>query len=103
MLYQDHHHVHDAAASLRRKNPTPDNPPLTEKLPDTKGIHPQNQKKPNNRASPNPADGVKQLALTFGTLLSSQGADAHQSEPFGSSWGSSRNVTRLVSRCQTSI
>src|SRR5215207_1098752 len=29
------------------KNPAPDNPPLTEKLPDTKGIHPQNQKKPN--------------------------------------------------------
>jgi hypothetical protein len=32
-----------------------------------------------------PTDGV--LALTFGTLLSSQGADAHRSGPFGPSSG----------------
>ena len=34
-----------------------------------------------DRASEAPADGVV-LALTFGTLLSSQGADAHRVETF---------------------
>jgi len=43
------------------------------------------------------------LALTFGTLLSSQGADAHRSEPFSPSRGNSPNVTRLVPRCQTEV
>ena len=41
------------------------------------------------------------LALTFGTLLSSQGAGAHRSKPLGLSRGNLLNVTRLVSRCQT--
>jgi hypothetical protein len=41
------------------------------------------------------------LALTFGTLLSSQGADAHRSKSLDLSRGNSLNVTRLVSRCQT--
>ena len=41
------------------------------------------------------------LALTFGTLLSSQGADAHRSKSLDLSRGNSLNVTRLASRCQT--
>jgi hypothetical protein len=41
------------------------------------------------------------MALTFGTLLSSQGADAHHPEPFGSIRGNLWNATRSVSQCQT--
>jgi hypothetical protein len=44
--------------------------------------------------------GYKYLALTFGTLLSSQGADAHPSGPFDRSGGNPRNATRSGSRCQ---
>jgi len=44
--------------------------------------------------------GYKYLALTFGTLLSSQGADAHPSRPFDRSGGNPRNATRSGSRCQ---
>jgi hypothetical protein len=43
------------------------------------------------------------LALTFGTLLSSQGADAHRSGPLGLSRGNLLDVTRSVSRCQTGV
>ena len=43
------------------------------------------------------------MALTFGTLLSSQGADAHRSRPLGLSRGNSLNITRLDSRCQTGV
>ena len=43
------------------------------------------------------------MALTFGTLLSSQGADAHLREPFGSVRGNLCNVRRSVSQCQTDL
>ena len=43
------------------------------------------------------------MALTFGTLLSSQGADAHHPEPFGSIRGNLWNITRSVSQCQTDL
>jgi len=43
------------------------------------------------------------MALTFGTLLSSQGADAHHREPFGSLWGNLCYHTRSVSQCQTDL
>lgn len=36
------------------------------------------------------------MALTFGTLLSSQGADAHRSKPLGLFRGNLRNATRSV-------
>ena len=41
------------------------------------------------------------MALTFGTLLSSQGADAHPRSPFGLFGGNLCNVTRYDSQCQT--
>jgi len=41
------------------------------------------------------------LALTFGTLLSSQGTDAHPSRPLDLSGGNPINVTRCGLRCQT--
>ena len=41
------------------------------------------------------------MALTFGTLLSSQGADAHHHSPFGRIRGNPRYVTRLVNPGQT--
>jgi hypothetical protein len=41
------------------------------------------------------------LALTFGTLLSSQGADAHPSQPVGRTGGNPSNATRSGSRCQS--
>jgi hypothetical protein len=41
------------------------------------------------------------MALTFGTLLSSQGADAHLSDPFRSLWGNPRYFTRSASLGQT--
>ena len=41
------------------------------------------------------------MALTFGTLLSSQGADAHHRSPFGSLRGNLCYATRSVSQCQT--
>jgi len=40
------------------------------------------------------------LALTFGTLLSSQGTDAHRFEPLGPSWGNLRNVSPPGPDCQ---
>lgn len=36
---------------------------------------------------------VKTLALTFGTLLSSQGADAHRLDSSEAFWGNLRNTT----------
>jgi hypothetical protein len=45
--------------------------------------------------------GYTYLALTFGTLLSSQGADAHPSEPVGRTGGNPSNATRSGSRCQS--
>ena len=47
-----------------------------------------------------PADCVRRLALTFGTLLSSQGADAHPGGPLGRSRGNPGNATRCGSQCQ---
>jgi hypothetical protein len=41
------------------------------------------------------------MALTFGTLLSSQGADAHRHDPFGPIGGNPRNVTRSGALGQT--
>jgi hypothetical protein len=41
------------------------------------------------------------MALTFGTLLSSQGADAHRQDPFGPIGGNPRYVTRSVPHRQT--
>jgi hypothetical protein len=41
------------------------------------------------------------LALTFGTLLSSQGADAHRSKPFGSVSGQPFKPRRGAHGCQT--
>jgi len=64
----------------------------------TKGIRHGIEKRSDDRPHP-PRTGL--LALTFGTLLSSQGAGAHRSKPFDLSRGNSLNVTRLVSRCQT--
>jgi hypothetical protein len=43
------------------------------------------------------------MALTFGTLLSSQGADAHRYKPFGLLWGNLCNASRYVSQCQTDL
>jgi hypothetical protein len=43
------------------------------------------------------------MALTFGTLLSSQGADAHHHAPFGSIWGNLCYATRSDSQCQTDL
>jgi len=43
------------------------------------------------------------MALTFGTLLSSQGADAHHRSPFGSLRGNLCYATRSVSQCQTDL
>ena len=48
----------------------------------------------------NRIDEVLLMALTFGTLLSSQGEGAHRRGPFGPSRGNLRNVTRSVLRCQ---
>ncbi len=50
-----------------------------------------------------PADCVRRLALTFGTLLSSQGADAHLGGPLGRSRGNPGNATRCGSRCQPPV
>jgi len=41
------------------------------------------------------ADEVMHMALTFGTLLSSQGAVAHRHGPFGPIGGNPRNSTRF--------
>jgi hypothetical protein len=41
------------------------------------------------------------LALTFGTLLSSQGADAHRSGPFDPSRGNPLNLAVRVRDCQS--
>ena len=41
------------------------------------------------------------LALTFGTLLSSQGTGAHRSQPFGRSRGNSPNLAVARWGCQT--
>ena len=41
------------------------------------------------------ADEVMHMALTFGTLLSSQGAEAHRHGPFGPIGGNPRNSTRF--------
>ena len=43
----------------------------------------------------------RELALTFGTLLSSQGADAHRRGPFRQVGGNPRYITWSVSRGQT--
>ena len=50
-----------------------------------------------------PVDNVHRLALTFGTLLSSQGADAHLGWPLGRSRGNPGNATRCGSRCQPPV
>ena len=44
---------------------------------------------------------VNKMALTFGTLLSSQGADAHRQDPFGPIGGNPSYATRSVARGQT--
>jgi hypothetical protein len=44
---------------------------------------------------------VNKMALTFGTLLSSQGADAHRHDPFGAIRGNLNHITRSVPRGQT--
>ena len=64
----------------------------------TKGIPTSNE---DHEARSGCTGSINQLALTFGTLLSSQGADAHPSWPLGRSGGNPRNVTRFGSRCQT--
>jgi hypothetical protein len=43
-------------------------------------------------STPQPRTGL--LALTFGTLLSSQGADAHRRQPFG--WSRGQPVSRYA-------
>ena len=40
------------------------------------------------------------LALTFGTLLSSQGTDAHHSRPSDLSWGNRSTLCLRPPRCQ---
>ena len=52
-----------------------------------------------SKTATHPRTGL--LALTFGTLLSSQGAGAHLRQPLGRLGGNSQNVTWSVSRCQT--
>jgi hypothetical protein len=48
-----------------------------------------------------PREARRELALTFGTLLSSQGADAHRRGPFRPVGGNPRYVTWSVSHGQT--
>jgi hypothetical protein len=48
-----------------------------------------------------PAVDESYMALTFGTLLSSQGADAHLLGPFGPIGGNPRHITRSVPHGQT--
>jgi len=60
----------------------------------TSVVHYQRNSVRFDRASSVPTDGV--LALTFGTLLSSQGADAHLQGPCGPSL---RQPCYLTSRC----
>jgi len=43
------------------------------------------------------------MALTFGTLLSSQGTDTHRSGPLGRSRGNSLNLGRLRARVKPAI
>jgi hypothetical protein len=43
------------------------------------------------------------LALTFGTLLSSQGSNAHRVQPLGLSRGNSPNLSGPSPRCQTVV
>jgi hypothetical protein len=55
-----------------------------------------------NRSRPEKPDADESyMALTFGTLLSSQGADAHRRDPFGPIRGNLRYATRSVPRGQT--
>src|SRR6201747_2615585 len=52
-----------------------------ERRADTRGINQPKESPP--RTHKEPAARGKKLALTFGTLLSSQGADAHRTDPHG--------------------
>src|SRR5439155_22750673 len=55
-----------------------------------------------NRSRPaKPGADESYMALTFGTLLSSQGADAHRQDPFGPIGGNPSYVTRSVPHGQT--
>src|SRR5438093_13298707 len=55
-----------------------------------------------NRSRPaKPGADESYMALTFGTLLSSQGADAHRRGPFGPVGGNPSYVTRSVPQGQT--
>jgi hypothetical protein len=58
---------------------------------------------PKESCTPSTKPGVDEsyMALTFGTLLSSQGADAHLHDPFGAIGGNLRHITRSVPHGQT--
>jgi hypothetical protein len=55
-------------------------------------MYQRNRSRPSLRMD---ADEVMHMALTFGTLLSSQGAEAHLHGPFGPIGGNPRNSTRF--------
>ena len=61
--------------------------------PDTRGPH-------HHQGSRQPQRQNK-MALTFGTLLSSQSTDAHPPRPLDRLGGNPGNTTRLGSQCQT--
>lgn len=63
---------------------------------------PQNAPQPH-RPGTHPMKRGKILALTFGTLLSSQGADAHHQQPFGHLRGNPFKLSWSVSLCQTRL
>jgi hypothetical protein len=58
------------------------------------------QKQPQNTKAI-PTHGAKKMALTFGTLLSSQRTNTHHHEPFGPIRGNPQNTTRPDTRSQT--
>ena len=62
------------------------------KCPDTKPHH--------HHTGSNKAQHQTKLALTIGTLLSSQRTDAHPSRPFNRLGGNLRNITRPGPQCQ---
>src|SRR5664279_4474941 len=62
------------------------------KCPDTKPHH--------HHTGSNKAQHQTKLALTIGTLLSSQRTDAHPSRPFDRLGGNLRNITRHGPQCQ---
>src|SRR3954452_19353118 len=54
-----------------------------------------------HRGTPRRAPMTGFLALTFGTLLSSQGTDAHQSGSLDPSWGNRSTLCPQQLRCQS--